>query len=73
VALRRQESAPILSSLKDRLFAWRDQLLPKHPMSEAVGYPLNQWDELNVFPIDGTAPIDHNGAEREIKRIALNR
>jgi transposase len=42
LALRQQESAPILSSLKDRLFAWRDQLLPKHPMSEAVGYVLNQ-------------------------------
>jgi hypothetical protein len=29
--------------LRDKLFAWRDQLLPKHPMSEAVGYLLNQW------------------------------
>src|SRR5208282_3971516 len=36
LTLRQQESTPILSSLKDRLFAWRDQLLPKHPMAEAV-------------------------------------
>jgi transposase len=38
LASRQQESAPILSSLKDHFFAWRDRLLPKHPMSEAVGY-----------------------------------
>lgn len=34
-------------------FARRDQLLPKHPMAEAVGYALNQWNELNVFTTDG--------------------
>jgi transposase len=73
LALRQQESVPILSSLKDRLFAWRDQLLPKHPMSEAVGYLLNQWTELNVFTTDGAVSIDNNVCEREMKRICLNR
>jgi hypothetical protein len=73
LALRQQESTPILSSLKDRLFTWRDQLLPKHPMSEAVGYLLNQWTELQVFTADGAVPIDNNDSEREMKRICLNR
>jgi len=73
LALRQQESVPILLSLKDRLFAWRDQLLPKHPMSEAVGYLLNQWNELNVYTTDGVVPIDNNTSEREMKRIVLNR
>jgi transposase len=73
LALRQQESTPILSSLKDRLFAWRDQLLPKHPMSEAVGYLLNQWAELKVFTTDGAVPMDNNTCEREMKRICLNR
>jgi transposase len=73
LALRQQESAPILSSLNDRLFIWRDQLLPKHPMSEAVGYLLNQWNELNVFTTDGAVPVDNNICEREMKRICLNR
>jgi transposase len=73
LALRQQESTPTLSSLKDRLFAWRDQLLPKHPMSEAVGYLLNQWNELNVFTTDGAVPLDNNICEREMKRICLNR
>jgi len=73
LALRQRDSVPILSSLKDRLFTWRDQLLPKHPMAEAVGYALNQWNELNVFTTDGAVPIDNNVSEREMKRICLNR
>jgi hypothetical protein len=42
-------------------------------MAEAVGYLLNQWNELNVFTTDGAIPIDSNVSEREMKRICLNR
>jgi transposase len=73
LALRQSESVPILSKLKDRLLAWRDQLLPKHPMAEAVHSALNQWNELNVFAGDSAVPIDNNVSEREMKRIVLNR
>ena len=48
-------------------------VLPKHPMSEAVGYVLNQWTELKVFTTDGAVPIDNTESEREMKRICLNR
>jgi transposase len=72
-ALRRRESVPILSALKDKLWDWRDQLLPKHPMAEAVNYTVNQWNELHVFTTDGAVPIDNNVSEREMKRIVLNR
>ena len=75
--LRRRESAPVLATLRDRLFTWRDQLLPKHPMAQAVAYALNQWTELGVFAGDGPdaghVPIDNNASEREIKRVVLNR
>ena len=72
-ALRQRESAPVLATLKDKLLGWRDQLLPKHPMREAVSYTLNQWAELNVFAADGCVPIDNNASEREMKRVVLNR
>jgi transposase len=49
------------------------QLLPKHPMAEAVNYALCQWTELNVFCSDGAVGIDNNVAEREMKRVVLNR
>ena len=73
LCLRQSQSQVILSELKDRLLSWKDQLLPKHPMAEAVNYALNQWNELTVFVMDGAVPIDNNECEREMKRIALNR
>jgi transposase len=73
LALRQRESAPLLAILKDKLHGWRDQLLPKHPMAQAVNYTLNQWAELNVFAADGSVPIDNNISEREMKRVVLNR
>ena len=51
----------------------KEQLLPKHPMAEAVNYALSQWAELNVFCSDGAVPIDNNVSEREMKRVVLNR
>ena len=73
LALRQAKSAPVLAQLREKLLEWKEQLLPKHPMAEAVNYALNQWDELNVFCSDGAVPIDNNVSEREMKRIILNR
>jgi transposase len=71
--LRREQSAPLLAELQDRLLQWKQQLLPKHPMAEAINYALGQWSELNVFCSDGAVPIDNNVSEREMKRVVLNR
>jgi hypothetical protein len=73
LTLRQRESAPVLAAFKDKLFTWRDRLLPKHPMALAVNYALNQWAELNAFAADGAVPIDNNVSEREMKRVVLNR
>jgi transposase len=73
LALRQQHSAPVLASLHEKLLGWQRQLLPKHPMAEAVHYALGQWEELGVFCRDGAVPIDNNVSEREMKRIVLNR
>jgi transposase len=71
--LRQQQSAPLLAQLRERLLTWKEQLLPKHPMAEAVNYALSQWAELNVFCSDGAVSIDNNISEREMKRVVLNR
>jgi transposase len=73
LALRQSESIPVLAMLKQKLHGWRDELLPKHPMNQAVGYALNQWTELNVFASDGAVRIDNNVSERQMKRVVLNR
>lgn len=71
--LRQEQSAPVLAELRRRFLTWKEQLLPKHPMAEAVSYALSQWAELNVFCSDGAVPIDNNLSEREMKRVVLNR
>jgi transposase len=71
--LRRTHSAPVLDELHERLLGWKEQLLPKHPMAEAINYALGQWTELAVFCSDGAVPIDNNVSEREMKRVVLNR
>jgi transposase len=71
--LRQQQSASLLAELRQKLLGWKEQLLPKHPMAEAVNYILGQWTELNVFCSDGAVPIDNNVSEREMKRVVLNR
>jgi len=71
--LRREESAPVLAALHEKFLLWKEQLLPKHPMAEAINYALGQWEELNVFCADGAVAIDNNISEREMKRVVLNR
>ena len=71
--LRGEKSAPLLAELHGRLLEWKQQLLPKHPMAEAISYALGQWQELSVFLTDGAVPIDNNVSEREMKRVVLNR
>jgi transposase len=71
--IRQKQSVPVLAELRQKLLLWKEQLLPKHPMAEAVNYALGQWAELTVFCSDGAVPIDNNASEREMKRIVLNR
>ena len=71
--LRQKQSVSVLAELHRKLLIWKDQLLPKHPMADAVNYTLGQWEALTVFTTDGAVPIDNNVSEREMKRVVLNR
>jgi transposase len=71
--LRQKQSIPILAELHRKLLIWKEQLLPKHPMADAVDYSLGQWEALTVFTTDGAVPINNNVSEREMKRVVLNR
>ncbi len=73
LSLRQEQSAPVLAELREKFLTWKEQLLPKHPMAEAINYALSQWQELNVFCSDGAVGIDNNVSEREMKRVVLNR
>jgi hypothetical protein len=34
--LRQAQSVPVMANLREKLLEWKEQLLPKHPMAEAV-------------------------------------
>ena len=70
---RQAEAAPLLESLHAMLLEQKAKLLPKHPLSEAIQYTLNQWSALTLFVTDPAVPIHNNLAEQEMKRIALLR
>ena len=71
--LRREQSAPVIERLYERLSHHKQRLLPRHPVAQAIGYVLNQWQPLTAFLADGAIPLDNNVSEREMKRIALLR
>jgi transposase len=71
--LRQSQSQPIITQLQDKLPAWKRTLLPKHPVTGAINYCLNQWKPRTAFLADGAIPIHNNLAEQEMKRQALNR
>jgi len=71
--MRQEISVPLLGQFKAWLDKERDQVLPKSPMAEAIGYALNNWTALVRYTEAGFLSIDNNVAEREMKRIAIGR
>jgi transposase len=71
--MRQDLSLVVLEKFKTWLEKQRDQVLPKSPMAEAVGYALNNWTALIRYTEAGFLSIDNNVAEREMKRIAIGR
>jgi len=71
--LRQVESQPALDRLRNLLIEQKLKLLPKHPLAQAIGYVLNQWQPLTLFVTDPAVPVDNNLAEQQMKRIALLR
>jgi len=71
--MRQEFSVPLLAQFKAWLDEQRDQVLPKSPIAEAIGYALNNWTALIRYTEAGFLAIDNNVAEREMKRIAIGR
>ncbi len=71
--MRQDLSVSVLEQFKAWLDKQRDQVLPKSPMAEAIGYALNNWSALIRYTEAGFLSIDNNVAEREMKRIAIGR
>jgi transposase len=71
--MRQDLSVPILNQFHQWLTEQRQEVLPKSPLAEALGYAHNNWTALVRYTEAGFLAIDNNVAEREMKRIAIGR
>jgi hypothetical protein len=72
-ARRQAQSVPILNAIRGERDALAATILPKSPLGEAVRYLSNQWDALQRFTEDGRFRIDNNGAENQLRGVAIGR
>ncbi len=70
---RARLAVPVLDAFKTWLDAQALLVLPKAPISEAIGYVRNQWPALTRFVDDARLKLDNNTAERALRRVAIGR
>jgi len=71
--LRREQSAPEVEALRERLVEIRSQILPGCKLAEACNYAQGQWPRLVKFLEHGELEIDNNWAENAMRPVALGR
>ena len=73
MAIRREQSAPIISALKPWLETQLSRIPRKSLLAEDIRYTLAHWPGLIRFIDDGTLELDTNPVENQIRPIALTR
>jgi uncharacterized protein (UPF0332 family) len=72
--VRKEKSLPILQKLEEYLnFLKPKCLLESHPLTQAVNYMLNRFEQFCVYTTDGKYEIDNNPVEQAIRPIAIGR
>lgn len=72
VALRQQESCPVLERMRAYLDGLED-VLPKSSLGQARTYFRNQFEALCRYTTDGRLTIDNNVSERTLRSVAIGR
>jgi hypothetical protein len=76
-AARQQYRCAQTAAVRHAFHAWllekRQQVLPKSPLGEAVGYALSNWTALMRYTEQGYLAIDNNLAERLLRQVAVGR
>jgi transposase len=71
--VRQERAVPVLDGFKAWLDAQQPDVLPKSPLSAAIGYLQNNWEALRRYTNSGDLSIDNNVAEQHMKTIATGR
>jgi transposase len=70
---RQKHARPVLRAFKSWLDRRLEQIRPKSPEAQAIGYVMRQWDALNRYTEHGALSIDNNLAERTLRPVAMGR
>jgi transposase len=71
--LRQGRALPILDELHKYILEQGGLHPPKSPMGKAIGYAINNWEELTRFLENSQLPLDNNASERALRIVALGR
>jgi transposase len=71
--LRQERSLPILAQIDVQRRTLAETALPKSPLADALRYLDNQWTAPNRFVQDGRLRPDNNGAESQLRAVAVGR
>lgn len=71
--LRQERAVPILARIDELRLKLEAEALPKSPLGEALRYLGNQWKALHRYLEDGRLVIDNNGAENQLRIVAVGR
>jgi hypothetical protein len=71
--IRQERAVPVLESFEKWLETQKSDVLPKSPLSAAIGYVQNQWEALKRYTSSGHLSIDNNVSEQLMKIIATGR
>lgn len=73
LAVRREQSAPIVAQLDAWMDEARTQLTSSHEIVKAINYLKRRWPSFIRFLDDGRICLSNNAAERALRGIALGR
>ncbi len=73
LAVRREQSAPLLADLEDWMRTERAGLSRHSPVARAMDYMLKRWDGFARFLDDGRICLSNNAAERVLRPLCLGR
>lgn len=73
IALRKEESLPVLNELEQWLKEKLNTVTPKSPLGTAIGYSLSRWKKLTAYTNESFLEIDNNLVENAIRPTVLGR
>src|SRR5216684_2064714 len=70
LAVRREQSRPLVADLEIWMRQQRALLSPKNDTAKAINYLLNRWAAFTRFLDDGRVCLSNNAAERALRGVA---